>query len=103
VVGGYLSAPRREWRRFRIEAQIAARHRPQLASTLDRVQETAIGEYLDRLGARNDAERRALDLIARFAQVTPLGLAFADLVVPGVPGIDWRLVLGPLLSPPSPP
>jgi AcrR family transcriptional regulator len=101
VVGGYLSAPRREWRRFRIEAQLAARHRPHLALTLDRVQEVAIREYLDFLGARNDEERRALDLIARFAQVTPLGLAFADLVAPGVPDIDWRLILKPLLSPPA--
>jgi AcrR family transcriptional regulator len=102
VVGGYLSVPRREWRRFRIEAQLAARHRPQLAIALDRVQETAIRSYLDVLGARNDEERRALDLIARFAQITPLGLAFVDLVVPGVPDIDWRLVLKPLLSPPAP-
>ena len=99
VVGGYLSAPRREWRRFRIEAQLAARHQPELASTLDRIQESAIRDYVDALGARNDDERAALDLIARFAHVTPLGLAFADLVVPGVPEIDWRLVLNPLLSP----
>jgi AcrR family transcriptional regulator len=102
VVGGYLSPPRREWRRFRIEAQLAARHRRQLALTLDGIQEEAIGGYLDFLGAKTAEERRALDIIARFAQVIPLGLAFVDLVAPGVPGIDWRLVLRPLLSPPSP-
>lgn len=102
VVGGYLSPARREWRRFRIEAQLAARHRRELALTLDRIQEAAIREYLDVLGAKNAEERRALDIIARYAQVIPLGLAFVDLVVPGVPGIDWRLVLGPLLSPPAP-
>jgi AcrR family transcriptional regulator len=102
VVGGYLSAPRREWRRFRIEAQLAARHRRQLALTLDDIQEAAIGGYLDFLGAKTAEERRALDIIARFAQVIPLGLAFVDLVAPGIPGIDWRLVLRPLLSPPTP-
>jgi AcrR family transcriptional regulator len=102
VVGGYLSVPRREWRRFRIEAQLAARHRRPLALTLDRVQEAAIGEYLDLLGAKTPNDRAALDIVARFAQVIPLGLAFVDLVVPGIPGIDWRLVLRPLLSPPSP-
>jgi AcrR family transcriptional regulator len=102
VVGGYLSAPRREWRRFRIEAQLAARHRRQLAITLDRVQEDAIRENFDVFGAKTDEERRALDLIARFAQITPLGLAFVDLVVPGVPETDWRLILKPLLSPPAP-
>ena len=59
VVGGYLSAPRREWRRFRIEAQLAARHRRELARTLDRIQEAAIGEYLDVLGAKTAEERRS--------------------------------------------
>jgi AcrR family transcriptional regulator len=101
VVGGYLSAPRREWRRFRIEAQIAARHHRPLALALDRIQEAWIGQYLDLFGATTPDDREALDLIARFAQVVPLGLSFADLVVPGVPGSDWRLVLGPLLTPPS--
>jgi len=99
VVGGYLSAPRREWRRFRIEAQLAARHRPELARVLDRVQEAAIGEYLDLLGAHTPEERRSLDIIARFAQVIPLGITFVDQIAPGTSGIDWRLVLGPLLSP----
>jgi len=103
VVGGYLSAPRREWRRFRIEAQLAARHRSQLAGAMDRIQEAAIGEYLDFLGAKTPEARAELDMIARYAQVIPLGLAFVDLIVPGVPGIDWRLVLGPLLSPPREP
>jgi AcrR family transcriptional regulator len=101
VVGGYLSAPRRDWRRFRIEAQLAARHREGLARTLDRVQEAAIGEYLDLLGARTPEDRRRLDIIARFAQVIPLGITFVDQVAPETSGIDWRLVLGPLLTPTS--
>lgn len=102
IVGGYLSAPRRDWRRFRIEAQIAALHRAELAVTMDRIQEMAIRGYLDVLGAQTDQERRELDMVARFAQVIPLGLAFVDLVDPAIPSIDWRLVLRPLLSPPSP-
>ena len=44
-------------------------------------------------------ERRELDILARSAQLTPVGLAFADLLIPGVPAIDWRLVLCPLLAP----
>ena len=69
---------------------------------MDRIQEAAIREYLDVLGAQNDKERRELDMVARFAQVIPLGLAFVDLVDPAIPAIDWRLVLGPFLSPPPP-
>jgi AcrR family transcriptional regulator len=103
IIAGYLSPPRREWRRFRIEAHLAARIHPQVAATLDRVQEAAKRQYLDTLGARTPKERRALDLLARAAQLTPVGLAFADLVIPEVPSIDWRLVLCPLLTPRTPP
>ena len=103
IIAGYLSPPRRDWRRFRIEAHLAARIHPQVAATLDRVQEVAKREYLDALGARTPKERRQLDLLARSAQLTPVGLAFADLVIPEVPAIDWRLVLGPLLTPQPPP
>jgi AcrR family transcriptional regulator len=98
VVGGYLSADRREWRLLRIEAQIAAIHRPDLSTALDRIQQAAIREYLDVLGARNDEERAALDEIAAFAQALPLGLAFLDLVAEGIPAIDWRRVMAPLLN-----
>ena len=99
VIAGYLSRPRRDWRSFRIEAQLASRHRPELASTLDRVQEIAIHAYLEALGARTDDEFTVLDGLARYAQLIPLGLAYADIVVSGVPGIDWRYVLVPLLAP----
>ncbi len=99
IFGGYLAPARREWRLFRIETQLASRHRPQLAATLDRVQETAIRDYLDALGARTAEERRVLDGIARFAQLMPLGLAFVDLVAPTSTGTDWRYVLVPLLAP----
>ncbi|MDQ1386039.1 MAG: hypothetical protein QOG65_3418 [Actinomycetota bacterium] len=99
IVAGYLSAPRREWRRFRIEAHLAARIHPHVATTLDRVQEDGKREYLTAIGARTPKERRDLDILARSAQLMPVGLAFADLLMPGVPAIDWRLVLGPLLSP----
>jgi TetR/AcrR family transcriptional repressor of uid operon len=99
IFGGYLAPARREWRLFRIEAQLASRHRPQLAATLDRVQERAIRDYLDALGARTAGERRVLDGLARFAQLIPLGLAFVDLVAPASAGTDWRYVLVPLLAP----
>jgi AcrR family transcriptional regulator len=99
VIGGYLTDERREWRRFRIESQIAAIHRPELAGALDAIQQGAIGEYLDVLGARTDEERAALDEIAAFAQAIPLGLAFLDLVAAEIPAIDWRRVLIPLLNP----
>ena len=99
VLAGYLSPPRRDWRRFRIEAHLAARIHPQVAETLDRVQEDGKRDYLDALGARTPKERRDLDILARSAQLTPVGLAFADLLIPGVPAIDWRLVLCPLLAP----
>lgn len=99
IFGGYLAPARREWRLFRIETQLASRHRPQLAATLDRVHETAIRDYLDALGARTVEERRVLDGIVRFAQLMPLGLAFVDLVAPTSTGTDWRYVLVPLLAP----
>ena len=99
MVAGYLGPLRRDWRRFRIEAHLAARHHTVAAETLDRVQEHAKNDYLTALGAHTLQERRDLDIIARTAQLTPVGLAFADLLIPGVPAIDWRLVLGPLLAP----
>ena len=103
IVAGYLGPLRREWRRFRIEAHLAARHHTVAAETLDRIQEHAKNDYMTALGARTARERRELDIIARTAQLTPVGLAFADLLIPGIPAIDWRLVLGPLLAPqPSP-
>ena len=98
VIAGYLSPSRREWRRFRIEAHLAARIHPQVAATLDRVQEGGKRDYLAALGARTAKERRDLDILARSAQLTPVGLAFADLLIPGVPAIDWRLVFCPLLT-----
>ena len=99
VIGGYLSPARRDWRIFRVEAQIAARHHPAIAETLDRVQEAAIHAYLEALGAHTPEEKLVLDGIARFAQLTPLGLAFADLVTAGLPGTDWRQIFVPLLAP----
>lgn len=101
VVAGYLSPARRDWRRFRIEAHLAARTHQHVAATLDRVQEDGKRDYLTALGARTPKEGRELDIVARTAQLTPVGLAFVDLLVPGVPTIDWRLVLCPLLSPPN--
>jgi AcrR family transcriptional regulator len=99
VIAGYLSPPRRDWRIFRIEAQLASRHRPELADTLDRVQEIGIHAYLDALGARTEEEHQVLDGLARFAQLIPLGLAFTDLVVPGTASTDWRRIFVPLLAP----
>jgi len=102
LVAGYLSPPRRDWRRFRIEAQLAALSHPGVAATLNRVQQTARGDYLTAIGAHTEKERRELDIVARSAQLTPVGLAFADHLIPGVPTIDWRLVLEPLFSPTPP-
>ena len=99
VTGGYLSSPRRDWRIFRVEAQLAARHQPALASTLDRVQEIAIDAYLEAIGARTREEKRILDALARFAQLVPLGLAYVDIVAAGIPATDWRDVFVPLLAP----
>jgi AcrR family transcriptional regulator len=101
IVGGYLMPARREWRHFRVEAQLASRHHPNLAKVIDRIQETAITEYLVALGANTEAEQLALGGIARFAQIVPLGLGFVDLVAPGSGGADWRAVLVPLLAPPT--
>jgi AcrR family transcriptional regulator len=99
LVGGYLSPSRRDWRQFRIEAHVAGLSRPGVAATLNRVQETAKDEYLTAIGVRTENERRELDILARSAQLTPIGLAFADLLIPGMAAIDWRLVLEPLSSP----
>jgi len=69
------------------------------AASLHRVQEAAKDDYLTAIGARSPDERRVLEILARSAQVGPIGLAFADLLIPGVPSIDWRLVFEPLFSP----
>lgn len=99
LFAGYLSQPRRDWRLFRIESYLVARHQPRVAASLHRVQEAAKDDYLTAIGARSSDERRVLEILARSAQVGPLGLAFADLLIPGVPSIDWRLVFEPLFSP----
>jgi AcrR family transcriptional regulator len=101
ILAGYLSPARREWRLFRIETRIASRRYPALASTVLRVQDHGIRVYLDALGARTDEERAVLDLLARFVQLTPLGLNFADTVLTDVASTDWRLVTESLLSPNS--
>jgi AcrR family transcriptional regulator len=99
IVGGYMSEPRQQWRRFRIETQLAARHHPRIAATLDQVQEGGVREYLEILGAQTPDEQRFFDILARFAQLVPIGLALVDLVTPGLPKTDWRPVLQPLFSP----
>jgi AcrR family transcriptional regulator len=99
VIGGYISEPRQQWRRFRIETQLAARHHPRIAATLDEVQENGVHEYLEVLGAHTPEERQFFDILARFAQVVPIGLALVDLVTPGLPTTDWHPVLQPLFSP----
>ena len=99
IVGGYLSQPREQWRRFRIETQLAARHHRRIAATVHHVQEEALREYLEALGARTPEAQEALDILGRFVHLTPIGLAFVDLVLPGLQAIDWRAVLQPLLSP----
>ena len=99
LFAGYLSQPRQEWRLFRIESYLAARHQPRVAASLHRVQEAAKDDYLTAIGARTREERRVLEILARSAQIGPIGLAFADLLIPGVPNIDWRLVFEPLFSP----
>jgi AcrR family transcriptional regulator len=101
ILAGYLTPARRDWRHFRIEVNLAARSHPGVAATLHRVQEDARADYLQAIGARTEQERADLDILARAAQLTPMGLAFADLLMPGVGSIDWRLVLGPLMSPPT--
>jgi len=98
MIGGYLGAPLREWRIFRVEAQLASRYRPDLAASLDRIQETAIAATVEALGWKSAAEREALDAVVRFAQIVPLGLAFVDIVAPGSTNVDWRSVFVPLLA-----
>jgi AcrR family transcriptional regulator len=101
IIAGYLSPARLEWRHFRIETRVASRRYPALAATLRRVQSHGIRVYLDTLGARTADERAALDLLARFAMLTPLGLNFADTVLTDLGTTDWRLVTESLLSPDS--
>ncbi|HET9730132.1 MAG TPA: helix-turn-helix domain-containing protein, partial [Acidimicrobiia bacterium] len=98
IVSGYLSQPREQWRHFRIETQLAARHHPRIAATVNQVQEDALVEYLEALGAGTPEEQRALEILGRFVQLTPIGLSFVDLVIPGLQTIDWRGVMVPLLS-----
>jgi AcrR family transcriptional regulator len=98
VMGGYLSAPRREWRIFRIEAQLASRYRRELAARLDRVQEAGIRATLDTMRKNTGDDEPVLEHAARFLHSTPLGLAFVDIALPGGASVDWRSVFVPLLT-----
>ena len=64
IVAGYLTESRREWRRFRIEAHLAARSHPGVAATLARVQEEAKHDWLDAIGAHTPEEQNALEMFA---------------------------------------
>jgi AcrR family transcriptional regulator len=97
-LGSYLSAARRDWRIFRIEAQLASRYRPELAATIDRIQEVGIRANFESLRASRGADDQVLDVMARFRHLIPLGLAFTDVVLPGGASADWRLVFIPLVA-----
>jgi AcrR family transcriptional regulator len=98
VVAGYLGARRRDWRIFRVEAQFAARYRPDLATRLNRVQEANLQGTRDALRARTVAEEAVLDSVARFVNAMALGLTFVDIVLPGGASVDWRPVFVPLIG-----
>src|SRR5207244_7883284 len=60
IVAGYLSPPRRDWRRFRIVAHLAARTHPHVAAMLARGPEEAKREYLTNPRVRTPKERADL-------------------------------------------
>lgn len=101
VIGGYLGAPRRDWRIFRVEAQLASRYRPELAAALDRVQEVGIRANVDTMRGSARADDRVLDRIARFNHAMPLGLAFVDIALRPGTSVDWRSIYVPLLARPA--
>jgi AcrR family transcriptional regulator len=102
VIGGYLGALRRDWRIFRVEAQLASRYRPELAAALDRVQQFGIRAHVDVLRASSAASDEIVDVVARFNHAMPLGLAFVDIALPGTTSVDWRSIFVPMLDPESP-
>jgi AcrR family transcriptional regulator len=98
VVAGLLGAARREWRMFRIEAQLASRYRPQLAKTLDRVQKSGMAASIELLRATTGGNEVVRERTARFMQAMALGLIFVDIVMPGGASVDWRPVFVPLFT-----
>jgi AcrR family transcriptional regulator len=98
IIGGYLGAQRRDWRIFRVEAQLASRYRPELAAALDRVQEFGIRAHVDVLRASSRASDEVVDGMARFNHAMPLGLAFVDIALPGASSVDWRSIFVPLVT-----
>jgi AcrR family transcriptional regulator len=98
VVAGLLGAARREWRIFRVEAQLASRYRPQLATTLDRVQKTGMAASVDLLRATTVGDDDVIERTAHFMQAMALGLIFVDIVLPGGASVDWRPVFVPLFK-----
>jgi AcrR family transcriptional regulator len=98
VVAGLLGAPRREWRIFRVEAQLAARYRPLLAATLDGVQRTGMATGAEFLRANTNGGPDFIERTAQFMQAMSLGLIFVDIVMPGGAAVDWRPVFIPLFT-----
>jgi AcrR family transcriptional regulator len=98
VVAGLLGAARREWRIFRVEAQLASRYRPQIATTLDRVQKTGFAGGMDLLRATTGGDESVIERTAHFMQAMALGLIFIDVVLPGGASVDWRPVFVPLFT-----
>jgi AcrR family transcriptional regulator len=98
VVAGLLGAARREWRIFRVEAQLAARYRPLLAATLDGVQKTGMATGAEFLRANTTGGPDFIERTAQFMQAMSLGLIFVDIVLPGGAAVDWRPVFIPLFT-----
>ena len=98
LVAGLLGAARREWRIFRVEAQLASRYRPELATTLDRVQKSGMAASVDVLRATTGGDEDAMERTAHFMQAMALGLVFVDIALPGGASVDWRPVFVPLFT-----
>ena len=88
---------RRPWLRFRLEAYIAALHRPHLAAVLADIHAVGRARYDDMLNSTGLAPN-LIALVALVGQSIPLGLAVLDRYIDGLENVDYRPVTIPLLS-----
>jgi AcrR family transcriptional regulator len=90
----YRSPERSQWRRFRLEAHLAARHDPRVAAAV----ESAIGEAIDDdasiLQDTYGQDAAFAQAMSRFQSAGPLGLIMVDaLLGPFADTVDWRMAL----------
>ena len=88
ILTNYMSPSFEQWRRFRLETLIAARHSPAIALQISEYAANTRSTIMK--AATNTATIRASNSLA--ARATVLGLSIVEVVDPTIRQLDWRWI-----------